>query len=248
MSPFSWRVSTRLTQVRVYPWCLVSLLSPVTAFGQQAIVSLPSADVTPRGEFFVMQESQVRAWSPKPYWNTTHFWCFGLGYHAELAVTMLNVGVPSNPSASLANGFKVALPILTDELPRAEIKITTGTMALFSLQDRGYGYWFYSHLSGRLPRVRTRLSLGASQASQLLFERELTVIMAAAEQPLMGDKLNLVAEWFSGKHDLGNFIYGLAYHPNHSWIFVVGHKIPTSGPEFGANKMAAVGEIGWFFH
>lgn len=121
-------------------------------------------------------------------------------------------------------------------------------MAIFSLQGHGYGYWFYSHLSGRLPVLRTRLTLGASHASELLFERELTVAMAAVEQPVIQDQLTLVAEWFSGKHDLGNFIYGLSYHPDHSRIFVLGHKIPTSGPEFGANKMAIVGEVGWFFH
>ncbi|MCS6901502.1 MAG: hypothetical protein NZX77_17255, partial [Polyangiaceae bacterium] len=107
------------------PYPLVALLwfilSPQDVLGQQAIVSLPSADVTPRGEFFVMQESQVRTWSPKPYWNTTNFWCFGLGYHTELAITTLNIGIPHNPSASLANGFKTALPVLTEELPRADI-------------------------------------------------------------------------------------------------------------------------------
>lgn len=120
-------------------------------------------------------------------------------------------------------------------------------MALFSLDHRGTGYWLYALASGRIPLVRTRLAIGASAASEQLYERELVAFTASVEQPLWGEKLNLVAEWFSGEHDLGNFVYGATFHPNHHWVFVVGHEIPTSGPVFGANKMGLVGEIGLFF-
>ncbi|MBL8608903.1 MAG: hypothetical protein JNL38_16375 [Myxococcales bacterium] len=207
---------------------------------------MPSADVTPKGELFVMQESQVRFWQPKPYWNSTHFYCFGVDGTTEIALTLFNVGVPSTGNATLANGAKTVVPVLAGALPDAEIKLTAGLMALFSLERRGVGYWSYGHVSGRVPWLRTRLAGGVSVATEQLYERKLATFIGSLEQPLGTEKLNLVAEWFSGEHDLGNFIYGVTFHPNHTWIFVVGHKIPTNG-ELGRSKMALVGEVGLFF-
>lgn len=222
------------------------LLLADAARAQQAIVSMPSADVTPKGELFVMQESQVRPWGPKPYWNTTNFYCFGLGSHTEIATTLFNAGVPGTGNVTVAEGFKSAVPILEREAKSLDLHVTAGAMALFSLSGRGTGYWLYALASGRVPFLRTRLALGVSVASSQLYERDLAAFMASFEQPLWGEKLNLVGEWFSGEHDLGNFIYGVTFHPDHHWIFVLGHKIPTSGP-FGTNKMALIGEVGLFF-
>jgi hypothetical protein len=213
---------------------------------QQAIVSLPSPDVTPAKKIFLMQESQVRGWEPGPYWNTTNFYCFGLDGTTELAVTTFNLGVPETGNASVANGFKSVFPVLPSVLGPLEIKATVGAMVLFSLDDRGVGYWVYGHLSGRIPGLGTRLAAGVSIATEQLYARRAAAFITSLEQPLFTPKLNLVAEWFSGEHDLGNFIYGLSYHPDKTWIFVAGHKIPTN-QRFGKNKDAVVGEIGVFF-
>lgn len=237
----------RTSTLAALSFAAVSLHS-VMSFAQQAIVSLPSADITPKHELFVMQESQIRPFGNKPYWNTTNFYCFGLGYHTELAITTFNLGVPGTGNVSVGQGFKTSLPILTGLLPTSEVTVTFGAMALFSISRFEVGHWVYAHLSGRLPVTRTRLTVGYSHGSRHLFERHnVSSFMAAIEQPLGTDKLNLVAEWFSGEHDLGNFIWGLVFHPNHHWIFVLGHKVPTSGPVFGKDKMAMVTEVGLFF-
>jgi hypothetical protein len=239
--------AVRVARLSVAAALAAALFVARGAHAQQAIVSMPSADVTPKGALFVMQESQVRAWGPKPYWNTTTFYCFGLGYHTEIATTLFNLGVPSNGNVTVAEGFKTAVPILEREAKELDLHVTAGAMALFSLSGKGTGYWLYALASGRLPFLHTRLAVGVSVASEQLYERNLATFIGSIEQPLWGEKLNVVAEWFSGQHDLGNFIYGVTFHPDHHWIFVLGHKIPTSGDVYGANKMALVGEIGLFF-
>ncbi len=230
-------------------WAIAAglLASARTATAQQAIVSLPSADITPAREAFVMQESQVRPFSPKPYWNTTNFFCYGLGYNAELAVTTFNLGTPYDGRGSVAFGYKALTPLFDDLVPEAEVKLTHGVMGLVDVDDGGAGHWLYAHLSARAPSLGTRATAGLSEGSWLLFQRRVVSFMAALEQPLGTPKLNAVVEWFSGAHDLGNLIGGVTFHPNHTWIFVTGYKVPTSGPQFSHAKQAFVGEIGAFF-
>lgn len=219
------------------------------ARGQQAIVTLPSADITDKRTFFAMKESQLRFWGAEPMWNATFFLTYGIGYHTELAATFFNIGVPSTGSASLAVGPKSALPILDDKLPWLDLKFTAGLMGLIPLSAQSPGYWIYTHVSFRLPKLTTRLTAGLSHGSKVLFLKDnATSFIAAIEQPIpVLHGLTLTAEWFSGSHDLSNFIVGAAYHPNPRWIFVLGYKIPTKDRLFTAAEQALVFEIGAFF-
>lgn len=190
-----------------------------------------------------MQESQVRPRAPYRYWNTTNFLCLGVGSGVELAVTTFNFGLPVGNNRSVAAGAKVVSDLWPDALPELELKLTTGAMGFLSVDGLGAGHWLYTHASARLPKLRTRLTAGLSHGSRHLFGRDdVLSFITGVEQPLGTPKLNFVTEWFSGSHDLSNFIYGVTYHPSHSWIFVAGHKIPTAGPLL----TAAVFEVGLF--
>ncbi len=194
-----------------------------------------------------MHESQARPWGPSPAWNSTHFLTFGVGSGFELTATLFNVEAPVTDRSSLALGFKMFRPLFPEVLPETRLGITFGMKAVISLFGQGIGHWVYAHLSGRLPVLRTRIAAGLSHATSQLFKVDKLVFIGSLEQPLGTEKFNLVAEWFSGEHDLGNLIVGFTYHPSHTWIFVAGFKIPTSGPQFGANKHAAVIEVGFFW-
>lgn len=229
---------------------LIALGCARSASAQQAIVSMPSADNTPKGEFFFMHETQVRPYSPKPYWNTTHFFTYGVSDHVEAAVTLFNVGVPWPKAATIAIGGKANIDLLPKRFAAHELKLTVGMMGLASFEGQGVGYWLYGHVNARVPVLRTRLAAGVSLGTRQLFARDTICFIGSVEQPVPGtkEKLNVVAEWFSGDHDLANFIAGLTYHPNHTWIFVAGWKVPTARSDaFRQNKMAAVLEIGAFF-
>ena len=220
------------------------------ARAQQAIVSLPSADITPEGQGFVMHETQARFWDPKPYWNTTHFITYGLDENIELAATLFNVGVPWPNQASVALGFKANSPLFAAEAREWNVTLTYGAMGLVSLVENHHGYWLYALGSVRLPTLRTRLAAGFSYGTRQLFGVDTPSFMASIEQPVPGtdEHLQVVAEWFSGDHDLANLIFGLTYHPDHTWIFVLGWKIPTaSSAVWSQHKMGLVAEIGLFF-
>jgi hypothetical protein len=225
------------------------LLRAPPAQAQQAIVTMPSADITDRRVVFAMKESQLRLWGPEPMWNATFFVTYGLGFHTELAATFFNLGVPATGQASSALGYKTSLPLFAERLPSLELKLTFGSMGLLSLEAQGVGYWLYSHLSARLPWLQTRISAGFSQGSRVLFLQDhASSFIVSVEQPLPWlHGLVLSAEWFSGTHDLANLILGAAYHPNPRLIVVLGYKIPTKDAHFTVEEQALVGEIGFFF-
>lgn len=230
-------------------------VAPARAAAQQAIVTMPSADVTGPRQFFFMHETQARTWGPRPYWAGTYFLTYGLGYGTELAATVFDHGAyydNSHGNTSLALGFKSAVRLFTREAPQWQFQISFGAMAMVSLADRGVGTWMYALHSFRLPVLRTRLAVGASYATEQFYGPgyDEVSLIASIEQPLPipGVRgLNLVAEWFSGAHELGNLIAGLTWHPNHTWIFVLGWKVPTRYNTIDVNDMALVAEVGLFF-
>jgi len=96
-------------------------LFPLTLFGQQAIVHMPSADITPKGQGFVMHETQWRPWGD---------------------------GSPGVINQNVGLGFKSAVPLGGGA---AEKKLTVGSMALVNYKGMGVGNFTYSHYSFRLP-------------------------------------------------------------------------------------------------
>jgi hypothetical protein len=204
-------------------------------YGQQAIINMPSADITPRDKNFFMHESQWRQWKPSPYWYGTHFFCRGVGHATELAVTSYNAGAPGAENFVTGVGFKSAPQLFSVEHPEREVKLTVGQMTLFSHRAQGLGAFAYAHLSMRLPRWKTRLTGGGWAGTKQLLKRNTGDFLAGLEQPLDSKgHYVLVNEWFRGRHDLGFFITGLLFHPNKRDIVVVAYKF-ANRPENGKN-------------
>ena len=82
--------------------CLFLTKTFTIAYAQQAIVNMPSADITPKGKHFLMHETQTRAWNPGRYWLATNFYAYGIGRDTELALTSYNAGSPKSPVFQLA--------------------------------------------------------------------------------------------------------------------------------------------------
>lgn len=215
---------------------------------------MPSADITPARQFFFMHESQLRAWGPRPYWAGTYFLTVGLGQRTELAATLFDLGVSYDGglgNTTLALGGKSAFRWLEHSHRSLELQTSVGVMALLSLVGRGNGVWAYALQSIVLPRTRTRLGAGFSFATEQLYGPQGAGLsaMLSIEQPLPIPRvrgLSFVAEWFSGTHDLANLIMGFTLHPNPTWIFVLGYKIPTRPSFSGVDGHALVFEIGGF--
>lgn len=225
------------------PARLAALLLVVCAAvvqAQQAIVNMPSADITPKGQAFVMHETQWRPWGDSSYWYGTNFFTYGVGKNTELAITTYNAGTPAVQNQNIGFGFKTAVPFGN---PEREHKITAGTMGLVNYRGGGMGNFTYSHYSFRLPQVKTRLTMGGWFGTNQLFKKNTGNFLAGVEHPL-NKRVILLAEWFAGNHDFGFFIPGVLFHPTPRQIIVVAYKI-ANDPRNGKNGLVL--EYGFFF-
>jgi hypothetical protein len=216
----------------------------LAVWGQQAIINMPSADITPAGKNFYMHESQFRTWDPGRYWYGTNFYCRGIGSATELTVTNWNAGSPATANFSTGIGFKSSPVIGKGKWRDQELKFTVGQKAVFSHRGQGVGSFSYSHISLRLPKLNTRVTGGGWGGTRQLFKRNTGNVLAGLEQPL--DKkghYQWVNEWFRGTHDFGFFITGFLYHSK-KHIFVAAYKLANT-PANGKNGIVL--EYGTFF-
>ncbi len=202
----------------------------LSAYSMQTIFNVPSADVTPKGKIFLLEEAQFRSWNPGSYHVFTTLSGYGIGHNTEIDVNLFNVGSPATQNISMGTGFKtsIPLPVFKEMCPKREIKLTVGSSLLIGLEGNGVGNWTYVHLSGRLPKVNTRLTAGVSYGTHQVFGVDKTSFIAGVEQPI-NKKTTLLLDWFSGnEHWAGYLIAGGSYSlPKGPTIFI-GYQIPNS--------------------
>jgi hypothetical protein len=186
-----------------------------SAHAQQTIFNVPSADLTDKGSIYLEHESQFRTWEPGRYWFGTDYFAVGAGYDTEVDVTLYNTSVPASGNISAGVGFRSVFPLLKTTHKSTELKWTVGSQALISFEGRGTGYWAYSHLSGRLPKLNTRLTSGISAGTRQLFGENTVHFISGVEQPLT-KTLSLMADWYSGNHSAGYLTAGgsISLHKN----------------------------------
>lgn len=223
-------------------WSALFLATLLTAHAQQAIVNMPSADITPKGQGFLMHETQLRPYQAGAYryWYATNFFTYGVGRNTELALTTYNAGAPSTKNQNVGFGFKSAIPLAPDSRER---QITIGSMGLWNYRGQGVGNFSYAHYSWRLPQARTRLTMGGWFGTEELFKKNSGNVLAGLEHPV-NKRFILLAEWFAGNHDLGFFVPGVLFHPTPRQMVVVGYKI-ANNPRNGAGGFVV--EYGFFF-
>jgi len=210
---------------------------------QSVIISAPSVDITPKGEVMVAHESQINRFSGgRSYWNSFTFGTVGLGRNTEFAATLYGVGRPASGNNALGIGLKHrALNIHTRS--GWHIESTAGFMIPFSLSGRGTGYWAYSNAGVRLPKTKTRLTAGPGYGTRQIFGRDTYSTMLGLEQPL-NRHFMIVADYFSGTHDLAAAIGGIAWIPKPHVIVIFAHKIPNNA---ASGKPAPLIEVTYTF-
>jgi hypothetical protein len=196
-------------------------------WAQQTIFNVPSADILPEGQGMVQHESQFRPWRPGAFWNGTHYGVYGLGHNTEANITLFNVSAPASNNIALGIGLKTALPLLEKKMPQEELKLTLGQMIPVSLEGRGVGNWSYAHLSGRVPKLGTRLTAGVSTGTRQIFGRTTVNFIGGYEHPVT-ERFNLRGDWYSGSHVNGLFITGFGYKVSNSNELFCGYQIPNS--------------------
>ncbi len=238
----------RLKLSTILSLTFLSINAPTLLRAQSLIVGIPSANVAHKGKLELTHESQFNWWEGNLKWNSFNFLCYGLNDRTELTVSFNNLSSPASGNLTLGAGFKHIVPL--GVAARNELKLTVGSNALISVQNRGVGGWVYSHLSGRVPATRTRLTGGLSYGTEQAFGfrttrsglngadiikplRPLSVIVGI-EQPIVGH-FSLIADWFSGTHDLAAVIAAAQYETPRI-TYIAGYK-RTNDQTNGANAI-----------
>lgn len=212
------------------------LVTNTSAFAMQTIFNVPSADVTEKGHVFVQQEAQTTPWSTNNAFFGTSYTAVGIGHNTEIDSTLYNVGSPATQNMTIGTGFKSCIPIpyLKEKFPEREFKLTVGSQVLFGLEGNGFGNWSYAHISGRVPKLNTRLTAGVSYGTKQVFGQDTTAFIAGIEQPVT-KKLNLITDWYSGsEHFAGFLITGFSYALPKNTTLYAGYQIPNS-PQVGTS-------------
>ncbi len=210
---------------------------------QQTIFNVPSADALEKNKTFIEHESQFRTQKDGRFWNGTHYLVRGIGYNTELTATLFNIGSPSSKNASLAMGFKSAIPLPLEKISSYQPKIIIGSMVPFSLQGNGVGVWNYAMLSAVIPQTSSRISFGGSSGSRQIFGKNSNCMIAGFEQKIT-DKLSYINDWYSGNSNYGIFATGISYNFPQDFVLFSGYQIPNS-KKVGRNSVVI--EIGKTF-
>lgn len=231
------------------------LLATQASHAQSLILGIPNADVAHKGVLEITHESQVGISKPVS-WNSFNILTYGLNKRIELTANLINLDKSVLPGATFAFGGKYVLPL---DSSAQEWKLTAGTNLGYAprIDYERWGVFSYSHLSMRLPRLRTRLTGGVSYGTPHFFgfryvplqgetrlQRESVPrfsLMAGIEQPLT-QHLSLVADWFSGNQAQGALIAGFQY----DWgpqALLMAYKVPNGDAAKDAVVLEAVFDI-----
>lgn len=223
---------------------LLAFVTARTAPAQSLIVGIPNADVTPRGAWFFTHESQLKPFDDPRGWNTFQFLTYGAGLGTEIALSFVNFGRPATGNRTVALGFKTVLERHGPGRSPWDPRVTFGAMVPKSVDARGAGLWAYGSLSLRLPRLRTRFTAGPTYGTPQLFGVEKAGVMAGVEHPVTR-RVSLIADWYSGRHDLAATIPAIQFNLPHEAVFIAGYKIPNPGAPGGhALVLEVAGIIG----
>lgn len=216
--------------IRIILFFIIFFTANISANAMQTIFNVPSADVTEKGHIFLQQEAQTTPWNTDTALLSTSYSAYGIGHNTELDATLFNVASPATQNISIGVGFKSAIPIpgLKEKFPEREFKLTVGSDMLIGLEGNGVGNWSYAHLSGRIPKLNTRLTAGVSYGGRQVFGVNTFSFIGGVEQPVT-KKLNIIGDWFSGsEHFAGFLITGFSYAlPKNSTLYA-GVQIPNS--------------------
>lgn len=188
-------------------------------FAQQTIFNVPSADVTEKGTIFLQHESQFSG----DFGLFTNYAAYGVGRNTEIDLTLFGIGTNNVKNEVLGIGFKTSLPIHK----KNDTRFTFGHIIPVSLRGNGVGGFSYSHLSTRLPKIKTRITSGIAIGTTTLFGRDFISYIGGIEQPVT-QKLSLIIDYYSGKHSYGFLISGFSYMFNPKLILYAGYQIPNN--------------------
>lgn len=224
---------------------MAAVLAPQGA-AQQTIFNVPSADIADKHDWFYQHQTTARAWNPRRQWLQTNAFGYGIGHYMELDATLFNLNPREPGDAAASFGFKASIPVVKR---RAGIPLRLVAGDLFEFTERALdarrlpspreGNWIYVMLHTEAPRLKTRLTAGVTDGTQVLFGAHSAGFLGGIEQPL-SKRWMFQVDWFSGHHELAFWIPGVVYRLQRRWMISTGLQFPNRP---GAGQKAVVLEL-----
>lgn len=218
---------------------IVLLFLCYNAKAQMTILNVPSADVTPKGKYFLSHESQFRTKERGRFYNATHYFAASFFENTEFNLTYFNLGDATKDQDTLATGFKSAIPIKSiSQVKKYQPTLIIGSNILSTLHHESYGNWSYLGLAITIPQSKTRITSLITYGTKEMFGHDATRFAGGIEQEITS-KLSFIADWYSGNANaFGVLAYALSYK--------LGHDLSVaSGLQFSNSKR--IGQNGFVF-
>ena len=207
------------------------------ALAQQTIFNVPTADVLDRGKVYLEEDTLWRPQDPG-FAVFTLRGVYGLGGRVEAGV---NLGGFLEPGRSIPVGIAA---VKWQPLKVGNFALTTGAHGLFFLrgaEDGDPSGQFYAHGSYAFP-THTRITAGGWVATSGYAAAKTTGGALAGLEQKLADRLNLIADWYSGKNGIGYFTPGFSSTWG-GWTLYAGYSF-RNGDSKGN---AALLELGFLF-
>jgi hypothetical protein len=220
------------------------LTLPLCLVGQQSLFNVPSSDITTNNKPFFQQQFNIG----EGLLQLNSTFSYGLGKNMEIGLNIigLNINEGSGSPFFMTNGNIQASPVYPFYILNFQkafvlndiFKLAIGTQT--GLAEGGhFGSYDYVNLVSIIPKHKSKIITGIYYGTDSFLGPEDRVLWLGGftpfgfqiglEQPIIEEKLLLIAENISGLHNLGETTLGGAYYLNHHWIFSAGFQFSNPG-------------------
>lgn len=200
------------------------------AHAQQTVFNVPTTDVLPAGKAYFEMDISAKPNEPK-FSSFVPRFVFGVGGDVEVGLNVLGNIQPGADATTLVPAVKWRVYQNEDN----GWAIVVGNNFYIPVRNRAYKFGIYSYvMTQKSFHTGTRIGFGGS-----FFSKDVVAPNAIRgggqftfEQTL-GKKLNLNADWFTGKHANGYLTAGAAYKLNTRLTGVAAYSIGNANATNG---------------
>jgi hypothetical protein len=219
---------------RMVGLALIGCAFGASAWAQQTLFNVPSADVLGAGKFYLEEDNLWRPGRPEDTYFTARA-VAGLGSNVEGGVNIggLVAKGRSVPTATLALKWQ---PLQTGPW-----SVTAGAFGLVYLRGRADGSpsgQAYAHAAWT-PIEGTRVTAGVWYATSGYADIGVAKGLLAGFEQHLSPNLVFQADWYSGRNGLGYFTPGFAWTIG-QWVVYAGYSVKNGDP----HENAALVELG----
>ena len=199
---------------RLMFYLLLFWVLPLASFGQQTVFDVPSADVLDRGKVYGELDLTFR---PVDFaFGATPRVVFGVGHRIEAGLNVNGIGAPGESHTILSPTLKWKLY----DGGKNGWAFLAGDDLFFPVQNRMYntGNYFYAFFS-KSWETGTRAGFGGYHFSPNVVARAQRAGGQFTFEQNVLSKLQMAAEWYTGRHANGYFNPGLIYKATPRFTF-----------------------------